>query len=167
EALEKEKSAEDILVHTNIISPQNGIVVGLKVHTIGGVVKPGETIMDIVPSDENLIIEARVKPVDIDVVHKGLLAKVNLIAFKTRHTPSLSGKVTHVSADAFIDDKTGETYYTAEIAIPPEELERLKSGQELYPGMPVQALIITDRLTPWQYFITPIEQSFDRAFRED
>ena len=64
-------------------------------------------------------------------------------------------------------EKTGETYYLAEITISPKELDRLKAGQTLYPGMPVQALIITAKLTPWQYFITPIEQSFGRAFRED
>lgn len=166
DALEKEKAAEDLLKRTTIRSPQSGIVMGLKIHTIGGVIKPSETIMDIVPNQEELIIEARISPTDIDVVHNGLIAKVQLTAFKLRVTPILLGQVTHISADAFTDDKTSESYYTARIAIDPTELKQLPKGQELYPGMPVQVMIITAKLTPWQYFIAPITRSFQRAFRE-
>jgi len=164
--LEKEKDAQHTLKRTTITAPRAGTVVGLKVHTIGGVIQPGETIMDIVPSRDQLIVEARVTPTDIDVVHKGLKAKVQLTAFKSRITPTLLGEVNHVSADIFTDDKTGEIYYLTRITIPKNELKRLKKSQKLYPGMPVEVMIITEKSTPWQYFISPIKSSFRRAFRE-
>ena len=134
-------------------------------HTIGGVIKPGELIMGIVPENEALIVEARVSPLDIDVVQPGLQAKVRVTAFPARTTPTLTGTVTHVSADAFQDEKTGNTYYLAEVTIPDVELKKL-AGQSLYPGMPVEVMIVTSKLTPWQYFISPIQKSFGRAFRE-
>lgn len=165
DGLEKERSAEDIVKRTAIRSPQDGKVVGLKAHTVGGVIKPGEDIMDIVPSRDALIVEARVSPLDIDVVHAGLVARVQLTAFKQRSTPSLLGTVTDVSADIFQDQQTGQSYYTAKISIPPKELNKLK-GNMLYPGMPAQVMIITDKRTPLEYFMQPIKDSFDRAFRE-
>lgn len=164
--IEKEKSADDVLTRTTIYAPQSGIVVGLKIHTVGGVIKPGEPIMDIVPNQEKLVIEARVNPNDIDVVHKGLVAKVQLVAFKSRTTPTLLGTVTEVSADTYTDEKTGAPYYLAQIVIDKDELNRLPTIQKLYPGMPVEVMIITEKLTPWQYFIAPISQSFHKAFRE-
>ena len=164
-AVEKRKAAMDVLERAEIRSPIDGIVVGLKVHTIGGVIKPGEAIMDIVPQHEQLIVEARVSPMDIDVVQPGLQAKIQLTALPSRTTPTLIGKVTHVSADAFQDEKTGNAYYLTQITIPEAELKKL-SGQPLYPGMPAEVMIITSKLTPWQYFINPIKKSFGRAFRE-
>ncbi len=166
EAVEKEKAAQDVLDRTSIVAPQTGTVVGLKVHTIGGIIKPGEVIMDVVPSQEQLVVEARVNPSDIDVVHKGLKAKIQLTAFKTRTTPTLLGTVTKVSADIFTNEATGETYYLVRIVIPKKELMRMPEDQKLYPGMPAQAMIVTAKLTPWQYFATPILESFQRAFKE-
>ena len=163
--LEKERSAQDILSRTAIRSPQDGKVVGLKVHTIGGVIKPGDSIMDVVPSKDALVIEARVSPLDIDVVHKGLLARVQLTAYKQRSTPSLEGVVTRVSADIFQDQQSGESYYNARISIKPEEMKKLKDVV-LYPGMPAQVMIITEKRTPFEYFTQPIKDSFNRAFRE-
>lgn len=165
-AIEKEKSADDVLTRTTIRAPQAGVVVGLRIHTIGGVIKAGEPIMDIVPNQEKLVIEAKVNPNDIDVVHKGLIAKVQLVAFKLRNTPTLLGTVTEVSADIYTDEKTGAPYYLAQIVIDKDELNRLPKKQKLYPGMPVEVMIITEKLTPWQYFIAPITQSFHKAFRE-
>ena len=106
----KEIAEGDILSRTTIRSPIDGVVTGLKVHTIGGVIKPGEVLMDIVPQDEELRVEARISPLDIDVVRPGLVAKVTLTAFKQRTTPMLKGKVLNVSADAFIDEQTGQPY---------------------------------------------------------
>ena len=165
-ALEKEKAAADVLSRTAIRSPQSGVVVGLKIHTLGGVIRMGEPIMGIVPSHEQLVIEAKVPPNDIDVVHKGLIAKVQLTAFKLRNTRTLLGKVTRVSADIFTDKDTGESYYLTRIVIDKDELEKPPANQKLYRGMPVEVMIITAKLTPWEYFIAPITQSFYKAFRE-
>lgn len=166
EAIQKEKAAKALLNRTMIRSPIDGTVVGMKIHTLGGVIRPGESVMDIVPSHEELIVEAEINPLDIDVVHPGLTAKVQLVSFNLRNTPMLFGKVTNVSADAFSDQNTGKSYYMAKIVIDQKELNKLKQGQALYPGMPVQVMIITAKLTPFQYFISPIRNSFNRAFRE-
>lgn len=163
--IEREKVAKYILARTIIRAPQAGTVVDLKVHTVGGVVKPGENLMEIVPAHQNLIIETEVKLQDIDIVKAGLMAKVQLTAFQTRTTPMLIGKVTHVSADTYEDPRTGRTYYKAFVSISPKELKKL-GDQKLYPGMPAQVMIITQKLTPFEYFITPIQRSFSRAFRE-
>ena len=163
--MKKEIIEGDVLKRTEIRSPQNGTIVDMKVHTIGGVIKPGEQLMDIVPQ-EQLVIDARVSPMDIDIVHKGLIAKVDLVAFKTRNTPTLKGKVVSVSADSFTDEKTGELYYRAKIELNEEELKSLSKAQELYPGMPVQVMIITDNRTFFSYLFTPVKDSFGRAFRE-
>jgi HlyD family type I secretion membrane fusion protein len=166
EVLEKEKAAADILKRTIIVAPQAGTVLGLQEHTIGGVISPGKAIMDIVPNQDELIIEAKINPLDIDVVHPGLIAKVHLAAYKSRNVPWLEGKVTEVSADVFQDNETHISYYTARIKIPPEELKRLAKNVSLYPGMPVEVMIITDKRTPFDYFITPLKDSFTKAFRE-
>ncbi|MBV52921.1 MAG: secretion protein HlyD [Coxiellaceae bacterium] len=163
--MKKEIIEGDVLRKTEIRSPQDGTIVDMKVHTIGGVIKPGETLMDIVP-EEQLVIDARVSPMDIDIVHKGLIAKVDLIAFKTRNTPTLQGEVVGVSADSFTDETTGELYYKAKIELDEDQLMNLSKSQELYPGMPVQVMIITDNRTLFNYLFTPVKDSFGRAFRE-
>ena len=165
DALEKEKAAIDNYEHMTIRSPIAVIVTGLKKHTVGGVVSPGEAVMDVVPTDTNLEIEAKVSPLDIDVVHVGLKAKIGLTAFKQRNTPKIIGEVTHVSANVFEDKQTRQMYYQAIIKIEPQELAKLK-GLVLYPGMPVEVMIITDRLTLFEYLIAPIKDSVNRAFRE-
>lgn len=166
DAIEKEKAAEDVLKRTTIYSPISGNVVSLQVHTIGGVIKPGEPIMDIVPNQEKLVVEAKIKASDIDVIKIGLLAKVQLSAFNARSTPTLLGEVTRISADILTDQKTGDSYYLTRVEIGKKQLKRLPKNQKLYSGMPAEVMIITGKLTPWQYFITPITQSFDKAFRE-
>lgn len=163
--LEKEKSAEDILNRTQITAPQDGAVVGLQKHTIGGVIIPGKSILQIVPSKDKLIIEAQIKPIDIDTVRPGQTARVQLTAFSQRNTPSVLGKVTHVSAGIFQDEKTGASYYLAQITIPPKELSSL-NNIILYPGMPVQVMIISEKRSPFNYFIAPFKQSFKKAFKE-
>ncbi len=163
--LEEERAAEDVLKRTAIRAPQDGTVVGLKKHTVGGVLSASEEVMEIVPSKDELIIEARLNPLDIDVVYPGLVAKVKLTAFKQRSTPSLDGKVDTISADILQDEHTGETYYAARVKIDSSQLEKIKHVK-LYPGMPAQVMIITDKRTPMRYFVTPIQDSFSRAFRE-
>lgn len=164
---EKIQASGDILKRTVITAQQAGKVTGLKYHTIGGVISPGAPIMDIVPQDDRLIIEAHVKPQDIDVVHEGLSAKVMLSAYKSRFVPRLEGKVTQVSADRFTNDKTGEYYFLARIEINEGALEKLSENIVLYPGMPAEAFITTGEGTFLQYLASPIIDSLRRSFKED
>jgi len=160
------KAAEHILVRTEIRAPQAGIVVGLNVHTETGVITPGGPILDIVPQNDTLVIEAMVNPTDIDVVHVGLPARVRLSAFKQRNTPQLEGHVTRVSADSLTDERSGVPYYLVRIDIDAAELEKLE-GRKLYPGMPAEAIIVTGAQTALDYTLAPVTDSFRRAFRED
>ncbi|HEX2257412.1 MAG TPA: HlyD family type I secretion periplasmic adaptor subunit [Afifellaceae bacterium] len=150
----------------DIVAPQDGVVVDLRFFTPGGVVAAGAPILDIVPAEDRLVIEARVSPLDIDIVRPGLPAIVRLVAFKQRTTPTLDGRVSRVSADAFTDERTGQVYFSATIEIPPEELARVPSAA-LYPGMPVDVAIVTGERTLLAYLLQPFTDSFAHAFRED
>jgi HlyD family type I secretion membrane fusion protein len=165
EITERQKANEDILARTEIRSPIDGTVFNLKVHTIGGVIRPGEAIMEIVPQHEILMIEARLSPMDIDVVHVGLVAKVIFTGLSQRNNPKLLGKVTQISADAFSDPQTNRSYYIVKVMIPGKELKKVNL-QTLYPGMPAEVMIVAQKATPWEYLTTPIIRSFNRAFRE-
>lgn len=164
--LEKERGARDVYEHTLITAPISGTVLNLKVHTIGGVIGPREPLMDIVPEQERLIVEARVNPNDIDVVRPGLPAKIRFSAYKQRSTPVIDGKVESVSADLLFEEKSNTSYYNARIIVDEKELSRI-NHVILYPGMPVQVFIVTDTRTPLNYFLRPILDSFARAFREE
>jgi HlyD family type I secretion membrane fusion protein len=163
---ERQKAAEDILVRTTIQAPQAGVVMGLSVHTETGVIAPGQRLLDIVPEDDTLVIEAQVTPNDIDVVHVGLPAQVRLTAFNQRDTPLLDGKLTRVSADSFTDEHSGASYFLARITIDAAELKKL-DGRELYPGMGSEVLIKTGQRTTMDYILAPLTDSMRRAFRED
>jgi HlyD family type I secretion membrane fusion protein len=162
---ERKKASEDILQRIIITAPMSGIVTGLQAHTIGGVIKPGDRIMDIVPTDQ-LLIEAMVSPQDIDVVHPGLEARVRLTAYKSRQVPPLHGKVTQVSADRFENPQTGQAFYLARIALDEDEL-KAQHDVTLTPGMPADALIVTGSRTLVGYLMAPISDSFRKAFREE
>ncbi len=159
------KAAEDILARTHIRAPVGGTIVGLEVHTEGGVVSPGQKILEIVPGGDNLELEAQIDPNDIDVVHEGLSAQVVLTAYEQRTTPTLSGRVARVSADSFSDPRTGRNYFLARVSVEPAELERM-DRVDLHPGMPAQVMIKTGRQTVLDYLLRPFTQSLRRAFRE-
>ena len=159
-------AAADVLGRSEIRAPIAGTVLGLRFFTVGGVIDPGAPILDIVPEGDRLIVEAQVSPLDIDVVHAELPAQVRLTAFKQRRTPTLGGRVLQISPDRVVDDKSGNAYFKAEIAIDPAELARLKDIS-LYPGMPAEVLIQTGARTFADYLLRPILDSFARAFRED
>ena len=160
------QAAGDRLQRTVITAPVAGEVVDLKLRTLGGVVTPGEAIMDLVPRDEPLVIEARVSPKDIDVVHAGLSADIHLTAFHTRHMPRITGEVRQVSADRLTDAKTGEPYYTAEILVDMVKVHEKTPEVHLTAGMPAEAMIITGERTAFEYLIEPIKNSFRRSLRE-
>jgi HlyD family type I secretion membrane fusion protein len=162
---ERIRAAEDVLGRTDIRAPLAGTVVGLQVHTRGGVIAPGAALMDIVPSDEKLVIEANVDPIDIDVVHRGLEAQVRITAFSMRNAKPLKGRVMSVSADRLIDERTGQAYYRARIELT-ENPAKAFEGATLYPGMPAEVMIVTGARTALGYIFNPISSSFNRAFRE-
>jgi multidrug efflux pump subunit AcrA (membrane-fusion protein) len=162
---EKLRAAADVQKRTDLIAPQAGKIVNLRYFTPGGVIKPGDPILDIVPQDDNLMIESQVRPLDIESVHPGLPAEVRLVAHNQRSTPVAYGTVTYVSADTLTDDHTGQSHYVADVELNPHELERLRDVK-LYPGMPAEVLIITGKRTMLDYLLDPVRNSFSRAFRE-
>jgi HlyD family secretion protein len=166
EIRQKLGAAVDVDNRMEVVAPVSGQVVDLKVHTLGGVVRPGDALLDIVPQSDQLVVEARVRPVDIDAVHAGQSAQVALTAYKQRTTPRLDGRLATVSADALIDESRHISYYSAEIHIDSSELAKL-NGVQLYPGMPAEVMIVTGERTLLQYFIQPVIDSFHRAFREE
>ncbi|WP_188825005.1 HlyD family type I secretion periplasmic adaptor subunit [Brucella endophytica] len=165
EYTERRVAAEDQLKRIDIVAPQNGIVHQLSVHTVGGVVAPGEPIMMIVPDVDKLVVEARVQPQDIDQLYAGQRAILRFSAFSQKTTPEISGSVERISADVSVDEKTGAQFYTARIAIPKDQLERL-GPVTLMPGMPVETFITTGERSVASYFIKPFMDQLNRAFRE-
>ena len=149
-----------------IKAPSAGRVMGLSIHNVGGVITPGRPILDIVPQGEELIIDARVSPMDIDRVHVGLVAEVRFSAFKQALTPKMMGKLTILSADKLTDERTGAPYYSAKIELTPDSYVKL-GNMELLPGMPADVLINTGERTVFEYLMQPITNAFARAFIED
>jgi HlyD family secretion protein len=162
---EQTRAAEDVLKRIAIIAPEAGTVVGLQIHTSGGVIAPGGKVMDIVPLGDKLIVDARVDPGDIDVVRPGLEARVRLTAYQQRNFVPLKGVVDSVSADRFTDEKTGIPYFRARVAITEDPVKVMKVSP-LYPGMQAEVLIVTGSRTMLEYIFQPLFQSFNRAFRE-
>lgn len=159
-------ATSDKVNRIDIVAPANGRVLGLSVHNIGGVISPGKPILDIVPQQEELIIDAQVSPMDIDRVRVGLLAEVRFSAFKQALTPKMQGKVINLSADRLLDEKTGAPYYQAQIELTSDSYAKL-GDLELLPGMPAEVLINTGERTVFEYLMQPITNTFARAFIED
>jgi HlyD family secretion protein len=164
ETMEKKVAAEDVLARIEIRAPQDGIVHEMTVHTVGGVISPGEAIMMIVPAGDTLDVEAKIAPQMIDQVRIGQTAVLRFSAFDQRTTPEIDGEVIRISPDLVKDPKTNEQYYTVRIAIPEERLRGLKL--QLVPGMPVESFIRTDERTVMSYLMKPLEDQFKKAFRE-
>jgi HlyD family type I secretion membrane fusion protein len=162
---ERLSAARDVLDRTDVRAPRDGVVVNSRVHTIGGVVNPGDALLEIVPQAEELVIEARVRRDDIDLVRPGMTAQVRLIAYKQRWTPSVEGVVRTVSADRLEDGRSGESFFVARVEVDPASLAKLPNA-ELYPGMPADVLILTEKRTALDYMLSPITASLARAFRE-
>lgn len=162
---EQARAAEDVLKRIDIVAPEDGVVVGLQVHTSGGVIPPGGRVMDVVPLGDKLIIDARVDPADIDVVRPGLEARVRLTAYQQRNFVPLKGVVESVSADRLVDEKSGIPYFSARVVIV-EDAARVLQSSPLYPGMQAEVMIVTGARTMVDYIFQPLFQSFNRAFRE-
>ncbi|MCP8940115.1 HlyD family type I secretion periplasmic adaptor subunit [Alsobacter sp. SYSU M60028] len=162
---ERRVAAEDQLSRVDIRAPLAGLVHQLSVHTVGGVVGPGEQMMLIVPEGEQLVIEVKVAPQDIDQLSIGQPASLRFSAFNQRTTPQLEGQVSLISADLSTDQRTGASYYTARIAVKPDEMNKLGS-LKLLPGMPVEAFIQTGMRTMISYLSKPLTEQFYRSFRQ-
>ena len=165
EFAEKMRAAQDVVARTVVRAPLDGTVMGLAVHTVGGVVAPGSTLMEIVPSADQLTVEAKVAVRDIESVHAGLPAQVRLVAYNQRQTPTVDGRVSWISADRVDDEKAGLAYYTARIEVDHGQLAALDNVR-LYPGMPVEVMILGNARTVLDYLLAPINQTFARAMRE-
>lgn len=162
---EKLRSAKEVLNRTILRAPVSGRIVNLKLFTPGGVVPPKETVMEIVPDADRLIVEAQVSPNDIDVVHADLPVQLKFPAFNQRTMPVVYGHVDTVSADRQTDQHAGKAYYTARIIID-RGVEKLRNFK-LYPGMPAEAMIVTGQRTLLSYLMKPLFSSIDNGLRED
>ena len=165
ELAERKIAAEDQLNQVDLRAPQSGRVHQLAVHTVGGVIGPGETLMLIVPGADNLRLDARVSPTQIDEVKVGQPALLRFSAFNQRVTPEIKGEVTRVGADIETDQKTGAMFYTARISITEQELSKL-GNVRVIPGMPVETFIQTSSRTVLSYLIKPLTDQMQRALRE-
>lgn len=158
-------AARDVLARTEIRAPVDGVVVGLKLFTVGGVINPGQTLLEIVPENQKLVVQARVQSQDIERVFLGAETEVRLLPFQQRLLPILLGRITALSADTLEDERTGERYYLAQVEILPEESAKLE-GHVLLPGMPADVIVKAGEFTVLQYLVGPLADIVARAFKE-
>jgi len=169
ETLPKLIATREQLQHSQVRAPATGQVVGLTVFTIGGVVAPGQKLMDIVPDGKELIIQAQLKPSDADDAYTGQIAQVRFSSVHNRSLPLFTGRVRTVSADSFSDEKTGRSFFRAEIVVPASELNRVRSvlgNGELRPGLPVEAVLTVRKRTALQYLLEPLTSRLWRSGHE-
>ena len=163
---EQIKAARSVLDRTIIKAPADGVIVSLKVNSPGIVLRPGDNVLELLPTSFDLVIEARVDPRSIDTVRVGQEARLRFVALNNRTTPEVSASVTYISADRLVDPATNQPYYQARLRITdnlPEEISR----NQIYPGMPVETYISTGDRTFAEYLVKPIIDSFSRSFREN
>jgi HlyD family secretion protein len=163
-------AAREQLARATVRAPSGGKVVGLSVFTVGGVVAPGQTLMEIVPQDRRLVIQAKVSPNDADDLKPGQKTQIRFTSLHERDLPLLNGTLTELSADSFTDEKTGVQYFRAEVAAPPQELEKIRkirgAQSGLQAGLPVEVLIPLRKRSALAYLVEPLFQTFWRMGRE-
>ncbi|WP_428514482.1 HlyD family type I secretion periplasmic adaptor subunit [Roseovarius sp.] len=166
ELLEERRALIEQMSRLDITAPVGGVVYGLQIFALRSVIRPADPILYVVPQDRPLIIDARVPPTDIDKIYVGQEVTLRFSALDQRTTPELVGQVMQISADAFQDDATQQSYYRAEIALSEGQRERLPEDVTLIPGMPVETFIRTADRTPLAYLTKPLTDYFAKAFRE-
>ena len=163
-------AAREQLARALVRAPATGKVVGMTIFTVGGVVQPGQTLMEIVPTHVELIIKARFSPNDADDLYPGQTTEIRIPAFHQRNMPIINGRVKEISADAFVDEKTGQRYFTGQIEVPPAEVAKItkvRGGEAgLKPGLPVEVVVPLRKRTALQYVFEPLQQTFWQSFRE-
>ncbi|TPN23589.1 HlyD family type I secretion periplasmic adaptor subunit [Mesorhizobium sp. B2-3-3] len=165
ELLERKVAAEDQLKRVDVRAPQNGVVQQSLAYTIGGVIQAGQTIMQVVPDNDSLAVEARIAPSDIDKLWVGQSASLRFSAFSTRTTPQIDGVVERTSPDIATDQRTGVSYYTVRIRTTAAQVARL-GEVKLVPGMPVESFIKTEDRSVMSYLVKPLQDQITRAFRQ-
>jgi HlyD family type I secretion membrane fusion protein len=165
EAREKVVAAEDVMRRIDLTAPVSGTVLNLQVHTKGGVIGPGAGIMEIVPDNDQLILEVQISPLDIDTIHAGDEVAIHVSAADTRLVPTIFGKLETVSADRITDQRTGAAYYKGRVVIPQEQLDRL-GDHKLHSGMAVEAMVKRGEQTVIHYLMKPLIDSLTRSFKE-
>ena len=170
ELLPKYRAANDQLERLRIRAPVSGTVIGLSIFTVGGVIAPGQKLMDIVPDKSDLVVGARVSTADADDLRIGQEAQVRFLGLHERNMPVITGNLTRLSADALVDEKTGEAFYTAEVRVPADQLKQIQQVRgedfELRAGAPVAVLIPLKERTALQYALEPLTDTMWTAFRE-
>lgn len=162
---ERIAAARDRVDKIELRAPTAGVVVSLAITTEGAVLQPGETVLEIVPHDTRLVIEAKLRPDDIDSVAVGQTARLRLTALVQRTTPTLTGRVIYVSADRLEEQRSGEPYFLALVALDPDQIARLE-GQPVLPGMPAEVMVETGARTALDYLVQPISDTLAKAWRE-
>ncbi len=165
ELAERRIAAEDQLARTEITAPIDGIVHRLAIHTLGAVVQPGSTMLEIVPTGERLIAESRVSPEEVDRISVGAPARIRIRAGNQRVLPEVAGRVSYVSADAAVDERTGVSYFLVRAELPADAGETL-DGMALVPGMGIDTFIQTGARSPMSYMAQPLTEQINRAWRE-
>ena len=169
DVLPKLVAVREQLQRARVRAPATGQVVGLSIFTVGGVVSPGQMLMEIVPDRRKLVIQANVSPGDADDVFRGQTAQIRFLSVNDQTLPLLTGTVRTMSADSFTDEKSGQAFFRAEIEVPPDQLSKVRGalGQgELRPGLPVEVLLNVRKRTALQYVIEPLTRNFWRSLRE-
>ena len=165
---EKTQWLQDTVTRTIIKAPEAGMVLGLTVHTLGAVIPPGGHLKDIIPQQEELVVEAQVSPIDIDRVHIGQSCEIRFSAFKSAKTPKVAGRLATLSADRLTDEQNKVSYFLARVEVDKTGLEDLrKRGLILLPGMPAEVLINTGDRTFFEYLMQPLSNIFARSLIED
>ncbi len=170
EVLPKYRAARDQLERLRIRAPVSGQVIGLSIFTVGGVIAPGQTLMDIVPEKADLVVSAKVGIGDADDIRVGQQAQVKLLGLHERSMPIIMGQVTRLSADSLVDEKSGEAFYTAEVRVPADQMQQIKQIRgknfEFRAGAPVAVLVPLRKRTALQYALEPLADTMWMAFRE-
>lgn len=169
EAQPRLTATRDQIARAEVRAPASGQVVGLSIFTVGGVVSPGQTLMEIVPTDANLVVEALINPTEVDSLRVGQTTEVMFNTFREQDMPRLQGRLTRLSADSFRDEQSGRSFFRGEVTVPRSELEKLGPGeweQSLRPGVPVEVVIPLRRRTALDYLLEPLSRHMWRSFRD-
>lgn len=166
ELVEQRRALKERIGRLEIKAPLAGVVYDMRVFAEQSVIRSADPVLYIIPQDRPLIISTRIQPTNIDQVYPGQEVSLRFSALDARTTPQLIGSVMRLSADAFTDEQSGASYYTAELVLKEGEIERLPDDVTLLPGMPVEAFIKTDDRTPLAYLVKPLADYFIKAFRE-
>ncbi|WP_043527348.1 HlyD family type I secretion periplasmic adaptor subunit [Litchfieldella xinjiangensis] len=166
DAEERITALTDEVRRTTLKAPVAGTVVGLQLHTLGAVINPGDAILDIVPSDGEFVVEARVPASDVDRLHLGQPAEIRFSAFNQQLTQAVEGQVSHISADSFEDEATGRDYYKTRVKVTPRGEENMTEDMQLLAGMPAEVMIHTGERTFASYLAKPVTDMLARAIRD-